>query len=141
MNIRRMGFFEHDRRRCIDTRLAAAGAGLTSIVYGTKATQPGYSEFQTILKLQEYAFEWGVLLAAIGVLMIIFSPSRYHWWRLAFSLLLMVAWAGVAAVFLIQRDGGIPLWIGLIQMGICVADMITILTHEKHIREAERCAA
>lgn len=134
---KRIGFFEHDRRRCIDTRLTEILAGGLSIVYGAKATQSGLSEFQQVVQLKEYAYEWGIGVVAVGILMIIFASSRFHWIRFMLALCLFVGWAGIVVLFLSYRLGGIPLWNGMMLMGVSVAVMITILTHEKHRREAD----
>lgn len=138
MNLR-LGFFEHDRRRCIDTRFIEMVAGWFAMIYGFKATQPGYSEFQAILAWKEYAFEWGVWMFWIGVLMNAFAFSRFSWIRGALAFSLLGGWGGVVVMFLTYRNSGIPLWCGLAWIGVAVAVITTILLHEKHARSAPVC--
>lgn len=138
MNMR-LGFFEHDRRRCIDTRFTELIAGVFAMIYGWKATQPGYSEFQQILALKDYAFEWGVGLFALGILMNVFAFSRFPRIRAGLAFALLGGWGGVVVLFLSYRNPGIPLWNGLAWIGVAVVVITTIVLHEKHARSAPHC--
>lgn len=132
------GFFEHDDRR-IDTRFTELVAGIFAMIYGWKATQVGYSEFQQILALKDFAFEWGVGLFGLGILMNAFAFSRFPKIRAALAFALLGGWGGIVVLFLTNRNPGIPLWNGLAWIGVAAVVIAKIVIKEKRARSAPAC--
>ncbi len=145
-----MTFFQHDRRRCIDTRFGEAILCLVALGYGwhaLHAPKPSQitSQFQVLLLLEGTVFgfpvSWltGIIMCVAGIAGALFAYSRFHFARFVAHAMLVASWVGIAMLFLSYKEPGIPLFNGMV-FGIASAIVcITILTHEKHASDHHSC--
>lgn len=138
-----MTFFEHDRRRGIETRFGEMILGLVALGYGWHALHAPVptkvsSQFQVLLMLEGALFgvpvAWltGIIMCLAGIAGILFAYSRFRSARFVAHVLLVASWVSIAMLFLTYKEPGIPLLNGMI-FGLASAIVcITILFHEKH---------
>lgn len=118
----------------MDTRLVEVIIGFLAVSYGTQAMQPGWSQFQTLLTLKAVSFEWGLSLAVLGTMSVIFSFSRFHLLRCFIHASLFLIWGAVVLLFAQYREAGQPLYNGIIFGVVSFAVIWTIIRHEKNVR-------
>jgi hypothetical protein len=114
-----------------DTKLAEVITGALAFSYGLQAIGTGTSQFKTLMVAQGGSVMWGSLLILLGISSILFAYTHAHKIRFIVALLLMLAWAAIAAMFAGAELSGPPMYNGLILMAVACRIMVGAVRHEK----------